>query len=245
MLTKFPKKISSVFACGLLVSTIPFTYSCTDEEVATGAAVVAVGAAVVAIGVGGPVVSSCTDTTYRECHTYRDYYGREISECRMVVDYCDDNRDHHGHDGHHGGGHHDGRHFASTTARLFATDYNGSAAVLSETPVSELVTTQRWASAFSMSDAAAQEMIDSLDKAKSGDLSAITDLGLSREDSQKLAQLQMPSNQGISGLAKHLNQSPTSTRAMIYKMIAHGYQVKKVECAKPAETRAVIASVCG
>ena len=166
----------------------------------------------------------------------------------MVVDYCDDNRDHHDHGGHHGGGHgghHGGHNFANATARLFATDYNGSVAVLAEKPVSELVTTESWASAFAMSDAAAKEMIESLDKAKTGDLSAITDLGLSREDSQKLAQLQMPSTQGINGLAKHLNQSPTSTRAMIYKMIAHGYQVKKVECAKPAETRAVIASVCG
>jgi hypothetical protein len=192
----------------LLVAFLPILPSCTDDEVATGAAVVAVGAAAVSIGAA---VDANHDRDRRDrrydrprrrpgrcgygyrmaCRTYIDYYGRTRQTCQCV-----------------------------------RTGYGYRAYIDME----KEMTAEEFSVAYSMSLESAKKFQEAINEANDGSLAAINELGLSKKDMNLLARLRMPSDESIEELAKNLDQDPIFARSMISKMIIFGHKQREELC---------------
>jgi hypothetical protein len=97
--------------------------------------------------------------------------------------------------------------------------------------VRDLIDAVDVAKEYYLSLASAERFIAAIEQSQEGDLGAIMDLGLSKDDVQAMAMLRMPSDEGIQNVAQELDQDPILARGMIGKIISHGQKLKQEECA--------------
>ena len=202
-----------------LLATVPAINSCSDEEVAVGAAVVAVGAAISA----GSKHGQCSYNE-RVCRNYTDYWGEIRQECKLVKRRrpC----------GNHGGGYHGGHYYrtANPLANLDAPATLRTLDVFEETPVAEYLDVADLSKRYYLSLTSAEMFIDALEEARNGDLAAIGDLGLNSDDMRQMTRLLVPEADSIDRLAQTLNQDPQLTKGMLSKIVVHGRMMKREAC---------------
>ncbi len=226
----------------LALTTAVGLQGCTDQEVATALGAVAIGAGAVAIGVAAGSDDRdhhhgrrrgrrvCDGGYVTRCTTYRDYWGYERRECRSEWDSCRYTRWE--------------PYAASELAALDLVDGDISEFLASDIQVMASAPAQKtklentaveagkWAQTFKLSFDSAEFFTRSLEKARAGDMKALLDLGLAREDVRDMAREKMPSDDAIELLARKLNQRPENTRAMLKTLLVEGGKIKKSECKK-------------
>ena len=200
-----------------LLATGATVQSCSDEEIAVGAAVVAVGAAISA----GSNHGQCT---YKErvCRTYTDYWGHIQKQCKIVKRRrrC----------GSHGGHHHGHYYRNDTFAGMDAAASLRTLNIVEETPVAEYLDVADLSKRYYLSLDSAELFINALEEARNGDLSAIGELGLNSDDMQRMARLLVPEDESIDRLAQNLDQDPQLTKGMLSKIVVHGRKMKREAC---------------
>lgn len=191
----------------------PFLVSCDDDEVAAGAAVIAVGAA--AVGVGAALDDDDYDNCYRNrrrvCEVRYDYWGNAHRDCYSVR--CNYNRP-------------NWRYYSGYGDWADYYDTN-PVRPTRELPVEAIINADEWAVTFNMSKASAQRVINAIKVAKHGRVEGLLGLGFDRSDVNRLGQLKYPDDDSVGRIARNLNQYPRDTKAMLSRIIAHGYVTKR------------------
>lgn len=193
---QFNSKAVKAIHLAVALSMVGSLSSCTDEEFAAGMGAIAIGAGIIAIGAAAGDHHDrgrvvCEGGYRTICHDYRDHWGRWRNECRSEWDSCQNRRRIHSME----------LHTANVEAAPALNDVN-------------------WATTFAISFDSSSRIIAALESAKSGNLQALLDLGLSREDVREMANLKMPSAAGTETMARNLDQSAEAVRAMIERLIS-------------------------
>ena len=170
---------------------------------------------------------SCRDGNI--CTSYIDYSGRGRESCG-VVHVCQTGRHTHIHEGydehaHHSMPimqHHHPRHYfmhqSTNTSTL--TDPVLVAEALEGRSVMELVSPQDFGRVHGMSTAAAQWLLEGIDKAREGDMSVLEEGGVSELMLAQLSSAELPSVEQVDELARKLDQYPPVTIAMFSRFIS-------------------------
>ena len=171
---------------------------------------------------------SCRDGNI--CTSYIDYSGRGRESCG-VVHVCQTGRHTHIHEGydehaHHGMPmmqHHHPRHYfmhQSTNTSTTLTDPVLVAKALEGRSVMELVSPHDFGQVHGMSTAAAQWLLEGIDKARHGDMSVLEEGGVSEHMLAQLTAAELPSVEQVDELARKLDQYPPVTIAMFSRLIS-------------------------
>lgn len=182
----------------LSASVLSFTPGCTDAEIAGTIGAIAIGAGIAA-GAGhnhGHGHYRCLGGFRDVCHQYVDYYGHLRTECRTEYDSC--------------------------AEREWCPDKAEIEMDLQTSDSKEKLSATEFAKIFEMSFESAESLISAFEMARDGDLKAILDLGLTREDVELLMKAVMPTDAGIEALAKSLDQSVESARALVEQILKFG-----------------------
>ncbi|NRA67157.1 MAG: hypothetical protein HRU19_21925 [Pseudobacteriovorax sp.] len=198
--------------------------SCSDEEIAVGAAVIAVGAAISA-GHNGGHHHGQKYCSYNErvCRTYTDYWGDRRKECKIVK-----RRRPCGSHGHY---------------RSFQPELSNEVSALEtlvelkDVPVTDYLDVVDLSKRYYLSLGAAETFIDAMETARQGDLSAINELGLNDDDMQRMTRLLVPEDDSIDRLAQNLDQDPLLTKGMLSQIVVHGRNMKREACKAEEDNR--------
>lgn len=206
--------LSSALLAGVVVAS-PMLQSCSDEEIAVGAAVVAVGAAISA----GSHHGHCSSRE-RVCSWHTNYWGERVESCRYVTRRyrCDHRRWDFSADA--------SEDVTTSNAELVTFDD------LASQPVDQYLDVADLAKHYYLSLESAERFVLALEQARQGHLEAINELGLDGKDMEMLAQLRVPGDESVDRLARNLDQQPLFAKAMLSKIVVHGHKLRKEECAR-------------
>ena len=174
----------------LVASSTSFT-ACQSSEVAN-----ALGTAAI---IGGAIVivnnTRCEGGYVNRCHSYRDYSGRVVQECRNSYDDC---------------------------AYLIPKSLKGLSDADLQTAAANAdlaVTDVHWGQAFGMGYDDSGTFINAMKSARDGNQEALTNLGLNDSDITSLTQSKMVSATGVDTLAKKLNANTANVNYMLRNIL--------------------------
>lgn len=83
----------------------------------------------------------------------------------------------------------------------------------------EVATSVAWSEKFGLSFDASEKFLTAMKAAREGNIDAVNELGLNSIDAQRVASFQMPSLTGVEAVARTLEQSRDTVKAMFKSLL--------------------------
>ncbi|MCY4381267.1 MAG: hypothetical protein OXC40_06860 [Proteobacteria bacterium] len=174
--------------------------------------------------------------TEQVCKVYYDRYGSKKNTCRNEYVCYDAGTPWHYHDSathqHNHTELQDHTHYGSRSHSGDALKYDLTTildSVAYGVPALELISTQDFSYVFEMSEHAASDLLQALDRGREGDLSALESLGFTRKVLWSMTRGTMPDKKDLHQISQSLAQDPESTPVMMTRFITTAKELAQHE----------------